>query len=58
MEPRTDHIDDADDADAMEQAQPVTENEGWETPHTGVEVPEADAVEQAIEVSYDDDEPR
>lgn len=56
--PEAAHTDDANDADAMEQAQAVAETERWSRPHTGVEVPEADAVEQAIEVAYDEDDER
>ena len=56
--PETAHTEEANDADAIEQAQTVAETERWSRPHTGAEVPEADAVEQAIEVAYDEDDER
>ena len=45
----------ADEADAIEQAQPVDDVEPDE-PHLGPEVPEADAIEQAQVVPLDEDE--
>jgi len=47
-----------DEADALEQAQPVTEEERLVSPDTGIEVPEADAYEQAIEVPFDEEDVR
>ena len=56
--PETASSDEANDADAIEQAQAVAETERFSRPQTGIEIPEADAVEQAIEVSFDEDDDR
>jgi hypothetical protein len=43
------------DADLQEQSQPVDPPEEPDRPHLGAEVPEADAIEQAIPVPTDDE---
>jgi hypothetical protein len=52
--------DEVPEADAIEQAQPVTDDgDRSSEPHIDDEVPEADAIEQAQTVPVDDDdEPR
>jgi hypothetical protein len=45
------------EADALEQRQPVLEEDGPEQPpEIDVEVPEADALEQAMPVPFDEDD--
>jgi len=44
------------EADALEQDQPVTDEEAPASPSDDAEAPEADALEQAQEVPLDEDE--
>jgi hypothetical protein len=44
------------DADAREQADPLIDLEEWEGPRIGDETPEADAYEQSLPVSGDDED--
>ena len=43
------------EADAIEQAQPVEDDDDFVDPTIAPDVPEADALEQAAEVELDDD---
>jgi hypothetical protein len=54
----TEPLEDAPEADALEQAQTVGQGERRLAPDAGIEVPEADAIEQAIEVPFDEEEVR